>query len=391
MLFRGLVNSLFQFHAFLQHRIIMDFYALPVRQITPETADTVTIEFAVPEDLQDRFAYKQGQYITLKVLLNGQELRRSYSMSSSPLDNKLAVTVKKVAGGKVSGYLHDKIKVGDTLEVALPEGRFFSKLDPEKRRTYYMFGAGSGITPLMSIIKTTLESEPMSAIFLLYGSRNEESIIFREAIDGLSERYTGQLHVEHVLSQPKKESGGGLFGMFKKSSFNWQGKTGRITVNLAQQFMEENPPHGPEEDTIYFMCGPGDMADLVKEALLQRGVQAKQIHTEHFLNANHVPGEFADAPNVGGGKKVVVHLKGERIELPVPDGATILDVLVKAKFEPPYSCTAGACSTCMAKVINGKVKMDACYALDDDEVKAGYILTCQAHPDSNVVELTYDM
>ncbi len=369
----------------------MDFYALPIRQLTPETTDTVTIEFAIPDDLQERFAYKQGQYITLKVLLNGQELRRSYSMSSSPLENKLAVTVKKVAGGKVSSYLHDKLKVGDTLDVALPEGRFFTKLDPEKRRTYYMFGAGSGITPLMSIIKTTLESEPMSAIFLLYGSRNEESIIFREAIDKLSERYVGQLHVEHVLSQPKKESGGGLFGMFKKSSFNWQGKTGRITVNLAQQFLDENPPHGPAEDTIYFMCGPGDMADLVKEDLLKRGVQAKQIHTELFLNANHVPGEFADAPNAGGGKKVVVHLKGERIELPVPDGATILDVLVKAKFEPPYSCTAGACSTCMAKVINGKVKMDACYALDDDEVKAGYILTCQAHPDSNVVELTYDM
>jgi ring-1,2-phenylacetyl-CoA epoxidase subunit PaaE len=369
----------------------MDFYALPIRQITPETTDTVTIEFAIPEDLKDRFVYKQGQYITLKIQLNGQELRRSYSMSSSPLENKLAVTVKKVSGGKVSGYLHDKLKAGDTLEVALPEGRFFTKLDPEKRRTYYMFGAGSGITPLMSIIKTTLESEPMSAIFLLYGSRNEESIIFREAIDALSERYVGQLHVEHVLSQPKKESGGGLFGMFKKSSINWQGKTGRITVPLAQQFLDENPPHGREEDTIYFMCGPGDMADLVKEDLLKRGVPAKQIHTELFLIANHVPGEFAEGPNAGGGKKVVVHLKGERIELPVPDGATILDVLVKAKYEPPYSCTAGACSTCMAKVINGKVKMDACYALDDDEVKAGYILTCQAHPDSNVVELTYDM
>jgi len=369
----------------------MDFYALPIRQISPETTDTVTIEFAIPEDLKDRFVYKQGQYITIKVQLNGQELRRSYSMSSSPLENKLSVTVKKVSGGKVSSYLHDKLKAGNTLEVALPEGRFFTKLDPEKRRTYYMFGAGSGITPLMSIIKTTLESEPMSAIFLLYGSRNEESIIFREAIDALSERYVGQLHVEHVLSQPKKESGGGLFGMFKKSSINWQGKTGRITVALAQQFLDENPPHGREEDTIYFMCGPGDMADLVKEDLLQRGVSAKQIHTELFLNANHVPGEFAETPNAGGGKKVVVHLKGERIELPVPDGATILDVLVKAKYEPPYSCTAGACSTCMAKVINGKVKMDACYALDDDEVKAGYILTCQAHPDTNVVELTYDM
>ena len=371
----------------------MDFHKLTVRSVTPETADTSTIEFEVPEELQDIFEYTQGQYITIRWRTAGRELRRSYSMSSSPLEKRLAVTVKKVPGGQMSTYLHDEVKAGDTLYVAPPAGRFFHKLNPDKRRTYYLFAAGSGITPLLSILRTTLESEPMSAIFLLYGSRDEESIIFRDELDRLSLRYTGQLHVEHVLSQPKRTGGGGgLFGLFKKSSINWQGKTGRISRPTVTEYLDDNMPHGPESDCIYFICGPGDMADTVKNVLLGRGVEAKQIHTEHFVNATHAPGEIAPSDSAsGGGKRVVAHLKGERIELPVPDEATILDVLVKAKYDPPYSCTAGACSTCMAKIISGKVAMDACYALDDDEVKAGYILTCQSKLETEVVEISYDM
>ncbi|MFN0216747.1 MAG: FAD-binding oxidoreductase [Saprospiraceae bacterium] len=368
----------------------MDFFELKIKSKTAETADTTTIELEIPDELRDLFSYKQGQYITIRLHIKGQELRRSYSMSSSPLENRLAVTVKKVAGGKASTYLHDQAQVGDTLEIAAPAGRFYSELNADKRHTYYLFAAGSGITPLMSIIKTTLESEPMSAIFLLYGSRNEESIIFRDALDSLSERYAGQLHIEHVLSQPKKEStGGGLFGVFKKSTTNWQGKIGRITGRLANTFLDENMPHGPETDCIYFICGPGDMTESVKTSLLGREIDSKQIHTEHFVNATHVPGEIGDGAS--GGKRMIVQLKGERIEMPLPEGATILDVLVKAKHDPPYSCTAGACSTCMAKLISGKVKMDACYALDDEEVKAGYILTCQSHPETDLVELTYDL
>ena len=369
----------------------MDFYPLKIKQVIRETADTCTLEFEIPEEIHEKFAFQQGQYITLRMEQNGQELRRSYSMSSSPLENRLAVTVKKVPGGQFSTYLHDVIKAGDTVEAAAPDGRFYNTLHPEKRRTYYLFGAGSGITPLMSILKTILEGEPMSAVFLLYGSRNEESIIFREELDRLTAQYNGQLHVEHILSQPKKEGGGGLMGMFKKSSSNWQGKTGRIAPQAANVFLDDHVAQGPEDDCIYYVCGPGSMADDVKEALLARGVPAKQIQTEYFVNAHHVPGDIADNAKTDGGKRIIVHLKGQRIELPMPEGATILDVLVKEKYDPPYSCTAGACSTCMAKVINGKVKMDACYALDDDEVKDGYILTCQSRLETTVVELTYDM
>jgi len=370
----------------------MDFYSLKIKQVIRETADAVTLEFEVPTDLQAIFSYQQGQYITLRMEYKGQELRRSYSMSSSPLEQRLAVTVKKVVDGRMSGYLNDSVKEGDALEVAAPDGRFYNTLHPEKRRTYYLFGAGSGITPLMSILKTILEGEPMSSVFLLYGSRNEESIIFRDELDRLTERYDGQLLVEHILSQPRKEGGGGLFGMFKKSTTNWLGKTGRIAPKAANEFLDENMARGPEDDCEYYVCGPGNMADDVKAALVSRGIPVKQIHTEHFVNANHVPGDIADAgPAAAGGKRIIVHLKGERIELPIPEGATILDVLVKEKFDPPYSCTAGACSTCMAKVISGKVKMDVCYALDEDEVKDGYILTCQSKPDTSVVEITYDM
>lgn len=370
----------------------MDFFKLKVKEKKQEAADAVTIEFDVPEELRDRFTYKQGQHVTIRKPEGDHELRRSYSMSSSPLENRLAITVKKVAGGKVSAWLHDVVQAGDALELASPDGRFFNALNPEKRRTYYLFGAGSGITPLMSMIKTILESEPMSVIFLFYGSRTEDNIIFRDDLDQLAKRYNGQLHVEHILSQPKKEGGsGGLFGLFRKSTIHWQGKTGRIDAPLAMAFLDENMPHGPEQDCLYYVCGPGDMADRVKAALIGRGIAEKQIHAEYFVNANHLPGDIAEAGPAGAGKQVVVHLKGQRFELLVPDGATILDVLVKAKYDPPYSCTAGACSTCMAKIIKGSVKMDACYALDDDEVNAGYILTCQSKLETPVVEISYDL
>jgi ring-1,2-phenylacetyl-CoA epoxidase subunit PaaE len=369
----------------------MQFYNLFVKSKKQETSDTVTLEFDIPADVQDTFlSYKQGQYITIRTELNGHELRRSYSMSSSPLEKRLAVTVKKVSGGAVSTWLHDQVKVGDTLDIAPPDGRFYVTLDADKRRTYYLFAAGSGITPLMSIAKTTLEQEPMSTVFLLYGSRSEEQIIFKEELDHMSERYSGQFFVEHILSKPKKESSGGIMGLFKKSTSNWSGKTGRIDARSADRYLEENMPHGPETDCVYFICGPGDMAETVEKTIEARGIAKKQIHTERFVNAGHVPGEGPAPIANGSGARLIVTLRGERIETVIPAGQTVLDVLVREKYDVPYSCTAGACSTCMAKVVSGKVNMDACYALDDDEVKAGYCLTCQAKPATDTVEIVYE-
>ena len=365
------------------------FYTLKVKAVRPETEMTKTIIFEIPPTLIEQFRFKAGQYLTLRFNINGQEVRRSYSICSSPLDKDIAVTVKRLNKGLVSNYIGDKVKVGDTIEVMPPDGRFFTKLDVEQRKTYYLFGAGSGITPLMSIVKTIVEKEPMSVIFLLYGNRDEHSIIFKEELDKLQKKYAGQLYVEHTLSRPLKVKPKGFGSFFRKAVVVWQGKKGRIDQEAVMKFLESNPLRS--KDAEYFICGPGNMIDNVETALLSSGVDKNNIHFEHFASKLSEQEIAVRTPLGQKGTLVKVHLDGELIQLNVPSNKAILDELLDNDYNPPYSCTSGTCSTCIAKLIKGKVNMNVCYALDDDEIAAGYILTCQSHPTTDEVELTYDI
>ncbi len=363
----------------------MSFHSLKISSIVSETSDTKTIYFEIPSQLKELFQHKPGQYLTLKTSINGKEVRRAYSICTSPEVSSPGVTIKKVSKGIMSTYLNDTAKQGDNIEVMSPEGHFFILTDHLKSRDHYFITAGSGITPVMSMIQAILEHEPKSTCYLLYGNRNEDTIIFKDALDRISSKYMDQLHVTHVLSQPNVKKSGGVGGLFSKKIIAWPGLKGRINIETLKAFFKENT--SVNEDRQYYICGPGDFIEKTESGLLSMNIDKKHIHKEYFTVAHEATNSDIGLENV----IVTVTLKGDTFDIIIPKGKTILDTLVDKKKDPPYSCTSGACSTCMAKVTEGSVTMDSCYALDEDEVEAGYILTCQSHPKTQRVVLTYDV
>jgi ring-1,2-phenylacetyl-CoA epoxidase subunit PaaE len=354
------------------------FHKVKIKKINRETSDCVTVALDVPEELQDTFRYTQGQYLTFRRQFDGEEVRRSYSISSSPLDREWQVAIKKVPEGRFSAYANERLREGEELEVMPPMGRFFTELHPEQAKLYVAFAAGSGITPIFSIVKTILRAEPQSQVYLIYGNRGRNSIIFKEAIEGLKNKYLDRLSVYHILSREQGDTDL-LFG--------------RIDKQKTQLFLQKIIP--PQEIDECFICGPEKMIFGVREALQEAGVDQKKIHFELFASPDS--GQQAKerkAPVAGEHEQrsqVTIKLDGAVMQLEMSYyGNTILEAALETGADLPYSCKGGVCSTCRAKVTEGEVEMDVNYSLEPEEVAAGYVLTCQARPLTEKVVVNYD-
>lgn len=346
-------------------------YFLKVKDITRETPDAVTITFWHP--INEEVRYQPGQFLTFMFNINGQKLRRSYSMSSSPhTDVSLAVTIKRLPGGQVSNYLCDRLKPGDILETLEPLGTFVPQLSASNRRSVVLIGAGSGITPLFSMAKSILHAEPNSRIWLIYGNRNQKSIIFKAHLDAMEQAYGSQrFHVTHVLSQPDA---------------GWSGVTGRLNQHSLVKLLEEMPAV-ERQSASYFLCGPDGMMDEAQRALTILDVPINRVFKESFLTAAPTPGEVVEQTDEesDGTPEVTILYEGSEYKFTVAPHQTILEAALDLDIDLPYSCQAGMCTACMGRCTSGKVKLDEDDGLSESELKAGYVLTCVAHPLTNDV------
>jgi ring-1,2-phenylacetyl-CoA epoxidase subunit PaaE len=355
----------------------LHFHPLTVQEVKRETNECVSILFIIPPALKDTFQYKQGQYITLRKNINGEELRRSYSICSSPLDNELRIAVKKVAQGIFSTFANDVLKKGDALELMPPIGKFFTELKPDQSKQYASFAAGSGITPMLSIIKTTLATEPKSSFTLVYGNRNRHSIIFKEELEALKNIYMDRFRVIYILSREKTDA-----------AIHF----GRIDADKCSELCNKNIDINRTDE--FFLCGPETMIFSVKEQLEKMGVDQKKIHFELFTT----PGQKKMAVdrdelavNKQGQSKVTIKLDGISFDFDLGfEGDAILDAALKNGADLPYACKGGVCSTCRAKLIEGEVDMDVNYGLEQEEIEQGFILTCQSHPRTEKVIIDFD-
>ncbi len=354
------------------------FYQLKVVKKVQETADASSIYLEIPEQLKETFTYKPGQYLNFNVNIGGEEVRRAYSLCTSPYTDAIpAVTVKKVEHGKMSSYMNDVLKEGDVLEVMPPNGKFTIDINPALSRHVVLFGGGSGITPLMAIAKSVLNRESGSRITLIYANRNLDSVIFRSAIEAMEKEFAGRFTVHHSLDE---------------APMGWFGLKGYLTEEKIDHILKERIG-GMWTGAEYYICGPSTMMDIVKKGLASAGVPQSNIHTEYFaapVTPSHQATTVAVESPFSGKAHVKVNVYGKHHEIDIDENTTILDAAINAGLEPPFSCTVGVCTTCRAKVHKGKVFMREREGLTDDEVEQGYVLTCQSLPRSSEIELTFE-
>lgn len=355
----------------------LHFHTLIIKDIRQETADCVSVSFVVPEQLRKEFEFTQGQSLTLRKYFRGEEIRRSYSICSSPLDNELRVAIKKAYNGIFSTFANTELKAGDEIEVMPPSGNFFTRLHPENARNYMAFAAGSGITPIISIIKTTLALEPKSTFTLVYGNRTHASIIFKEELGALKDRYLNRFSLYHILSRERMEA-----------DINY----GRINEEKCIQLLKVINFRAKDE---FFICGPEEMIFSVKHFLEEIGVNNRNIHYELFntpvkqrtaLYKPTVVKENDDSSHI------TVKLDGRSFDFTLDyNSNNILDAALLRGADLPFACKGGVCTTCKARLIEGEIEMEVNYGLEPDEVASGYILTCQSHPRTKKVTVDFDV
>jgi ring-1,2-phenylacetyl-CoA epoxidase subunit PaaE len=355
------------------------FYPLRIKKISKETDQCVSVEFEIPESLSNSFQFKQGQSLTMKTSFAGEEIRRTYSLCSSPLDKKWKVAIKKVEGGLFSSFANENLKEGDLLDVMEPVGKFYTELDPSNKKNYVAFAAGSGITPVISIIKTTLRIEPQSNFTLVYGNRSRSSIIFFEELEGLKNKFIDRFSFINILSRERTET-----------PINF----GRIDIGKLTEL--EKLIDYKKMDEI-FICGPEEMIFCVKNFLEQKEIPEKNIHFELFTTSGQKKksgvGDREPVVKEGPQSKITVKVDGRSFDfdLSLNSDTTILDAALKQGADLPFACKGGMCCTCKAKLLEGEVEMDVHWGLEHEEVEQGYILTCQSHPKTEKVVVDFDI
>jgi len=357
--------------------VSVNFHSLAVAEVVRETPDARSIRFEVPVELRDAFRFRPGQHVTLRAEIDGEDVRRNYSLCVAPQDGELKVTVKRIAGGLFSTWANERLKPGDRIEVMEPHGSFTWDFRPDGANHYVAFAGGSGITPILSLIKTAMIEEPVSRFTLIYGNRDSQSVIFLDELARLKNRFMSRLEIHHFLAEESEDI----------DLFN-----GMLDRAKCDEVLDVLVDAGGV--AAFFICGPGPMMDSAEAALKGRGVEPARIHLERFT-ADRPPEALQaqlEAMSRGAqGLTMLVTLDGRKRRVPFSaEAGSILDSARLAGLPAPFACKAGVCATCRARVVSGEVEMAARYGLTDEEVAGGYILTCQSVPKGAGLEVDYD-